>query len=394
MTTTYDVIVVGARCAGSATAMLMARQGLRVLVLDRARYGSDTVSTHALMRGGVLRLQQWGLLHRIAAAGTPPVTRVLFHYPGETVPITLKPAVGVHSLYAPRRTVLDRILADAAMEAGADVRFQTTVTEILRHPSGRVTGVATRDSQDRTFAVSAPITIGADGMRSSVARSVAAPFVRRATSGGAILYGYCDDLPADGYEWFYAPGASVGFIPTNGGQTNVFVGTTTEQMRSLRASGTTEAFDALLRTASLDAWRRVQSARRPRTLRGFAGEPGYLRQAGGPGWALVGDAGAFEDPLSTHGITDAFRDAEILAAAVRDIRSGSAAEATALASYQGKRDELAGELFTVVESIASYRWTTTTVRRLLRDASSAMTEQLEGLQRSHDGGTGYRRHVA
>ena len=104
----YDVIVVGARCAGSATAMLLARQGLRVLVLDRMRYGSDTVSTHALMRGGVLQLSAGAWSTESAAAGTPPVTRVLFHYPDDTVRISLKPAAGVHSLFAPRRTVLDR----------------------------------------------------------------------------------------------------------------------------------------------------------------------------------------------------------------------------------------------------------------------------------------------
>ena len=391
---TYDAIVVGARCAGSATAMLLARQGLRVLALDRARYGSDIVSTHALMRGGVLQLHRWGLLDRIAAAGTPPVTRVLFHYPDDTVPISLKPAAGVQSLYAPRRTVLDRILADAAMEAGAEMRFQTTVTDILRHPSGRVTGIAARDSQGRAFVASAPLTVGADGVRSSVARSVAAPVVRRASRGSAFLYGYWDDLPAEGYEWFYAPGTAAGMIPTNDGQTAAFVGTTAKRMRAIRSAGSRDGFYTLLHTVSRDAWRRVSSARPPTRLRGFAGESGYLRQAGGPGWALVGDAGAFEDPLSTHGITDAFRDAELLASAVRDIRDGAASEASALACYQAKRDRMADPLFAVVESIASFRWTTATLRRLLLEASSAMTEQVEALQRLDEGDRGDWWHVA
>jgi flavin-dependent dehydrogenase len=392
--TTYDAIVVGARCAGSATAMLLARQGLRVLVLDRVRYGSDTVSTHALMRGGVLQLQRWGLVDRVAAAGTPPVTRVLFHYPEETVPIALKPAAGVNSLYAPRRTVLDRVLADAAMEAGADVRFRNTVTEILRHPSGRVTGVAARDSHGRALVASAPLTIGADGVRSSVARSVGAASVRTASRGGAVLYGYWDHLAAEGYEWFYAPGVSAGMIPTNDGRTGVFVGTTAQRMRAARATGTGNAFNSLLQAVSRDAWQRVSGARPPVRLRGFAGMSGYLRQAGGPGWALVGDAGAFEDPLSTHGITDAFRDAELLASAVRDIREGSAEETAALAGYQAARDRITDRLFSVVESIASYRWTTATLRRLLLDASSAMTEQVEALQRLDHNHRGERLQIA
>jgi flavin-dependent dehydrogenase len=394
MADTYDAIVVGARCAGSATAMLLARQGLRVLVLDRARYGSDTVSVHALMRGGVLQLHRWGLVDRIAATGVPPVTRVLFHYPDETVPITLKPAAGVRALYAPRRTVLDRILADSAIEAGADMRFQTTVTKILRHPSGRVTGIAARDSGGRTSVATAPITVGADGVRSSVAHFVGAPVIRRAPRGSAFLYGYWDDLPAEGYEWFYAPGAAAGMITTNDGQTVAFVGSTAERIRAVGSARTAEAFCALLRAVSRDAWRRVSSARSSSRLHGFSGTPGYLRQSWGPGWALVGDAGAFEDPLSIHGITGAFRDAELLAAAVRDIHDGSGSEAVALAGYQAKRDEMAASLFTAVESIGSYRWTTAALRRLLLEASSAMTEQVEALEQLDDNDPGGRWHVA
>ncbi|HEY9350720.1 MAG TPA: NAD(P)/FAD-dependent oxidoreductase [Acidothermales bacterium] len=376
---TYDAIVVGARCAGSPTAMLLGRQGLRVLVVDRARYGSDTVSTHALMRRGVLQLQRWGLLDRVVSAGTPAVTSVLFHYPDETVRISLKPTAGVPALYAPRRTVLDRILADAAIEAGAEVRFQTTMTEVLRNSSGRVIGIAARDSAGRRFDAHAPITIGADGIRSSVAQAVAAPVVRAAARGGAFRYGYWGDLPTEGYEWFYAPGTSAGLIPTNDGQTLLFVGTTAERMHALRATQSGEALDALLQTVSLEAWRRVSAARPPSSLRGFAGASGYLRQAGGPGWALVGDAGAFEDPLSTHGITDAFRDAELLATAIRSINDG-VGEADALTGYQDRRDQLAGRLFTVADTIGSYSWTMATLRPLLLEASAAMTEQVEAMQ--------------
>jgi flavin-dependent dehydrogenase len=365
--------------------MLLARYGLRVLVAERARYGSDTVSTHALMRGGVLQLQRWGLLDRILAAETPTVSRVLFHYPDETVCISLKPTGDVRALYAPRRTVLDRILADAAIAAGADVRFQTTMTEILRHASGRVIGIAARDSTGRLFNAYAPITIGADGMRSSVARAVAAPVVHAAKRGGTFLYGYWDDLPTEGYEWFYSPETSAGLIPTNDGQTLVFVGTTAERMHALRAAGSGEAFDNLLQTASLEAWRRVSDARPPESLRGFAGESGYLRQASGPGWALVGDAGAFEDPLGTHGITDAFRDAELLAAAVRDYNAGVANDTDALTGYQNRRNQMAGRMFTVVDAIGSYNWTMATLRPLLLEASAAMTEQVEALQGLHEG---------
>jgi flavin-dependent dehydrogenase len=271
------------------------------------------------------------------------------------------------------------------MAAGADVRFQTTMTEILRHASGRVIGIAARDSTGRLFNAYAPITIGADGMRSSVARAVAAPVVHAAKRGGTFLYGYWDDLPTEGYEWFYSPETSAGLIPTNDGQTLVFVGTTAERMHALRAAGSGEAFDNLLQTVSLEAWRRVSDARPPESLRGFAGESGYLRQASGPGWALVGDAGAFEDPLGTHGITDAFRDAELLAAAVRDYNAGVANDTDALTGYQNRRNQMAGRLFTVVDAIGSYNWTMATLRPLLLEASAAMTEQVEALQGLHEG---------
>ena len=167
-----------------------------------------------------------------------------------------------------------------------------------------------------------------------------------------------------------------------------------ERMRAARATGTGNAFNSVLQTVSHDAWRRVSSTWPPAHLRGYAGQSGYLRKAGGPGWALVGDAGAFEDPLSTHGITDAFRDAELLASAVRDIRDSAADESDALAGYQAKRDRIADRLFGVVESIASYRWTTATLRRLLLDASSAMTEQVEAMQGLDNNDRGERLQIA
>src|SRR6187551_701521 len=135
--TGWDVVVVGARVAGAATAMLLAREGLRVLCLDRSRYGSDTLSTHALMRGGVLQLQRWGLLDQLPATGTPPVRRTVFHYGSDKVGVSIKPAAGVEALYAPRRTVLDALMVDAARQAGANVEFSAPVVELLRDRSGR-----------------------------------------------------------------------------------------------------------------------------------------------------------------------------------------------------------------------------------------------------------------
>ena len=144
-----DVVVVGARAAGAATAMLLARAGLRVVVVDRGRYGADTLSTHALMRGAVVQLHRWGLLDRIIAAGTPPIRRTTFRYANDEIVIPIKPSHGVDALYAPRRTVFDPILVDAAVAAGAEVRYGLTVTGIRRDRRGRVTGVVGRDGGGR-----------------------------------------------------------------------------------------------------------------------------------------------------------------------------------------------------------------------------------------------------
>ena len=197
--TTYDAVVVGARVAGASTAMLLARAGARVLLLERSPYGSDTLSTHGLMRAGVLQLSRWGLLDQVAAAGTPPVTRTLFHYPGTSpVRISIRASHGVPALYAPRRHVLDRILVDAAAAAGVEVRHGVSVTDLLTDPGGRVTGVRGVDAANGTFTAYAKTTIGADGIRSTVAASVGAPVERASAAGGAVLYGYFDGLPTEG----------------------------------------------------------------------------------------------------------------------------------------------------------------------------------------------------
>ena len=363
----WDVIVVGARVAGAATAMLLARAGLRVLVVDRARRGSDTLSTHALMRGGTLQLQRLGVLDAVIAAGTPPVRRTVFHYGDEVVPVTLRPAAGVTALYAPRRTLLDSLLADEAARAGATVTFGTTVTGLVREEN-RIAGVVLRDRSGATRCERAGLVVGADGRRSAVAAAARAGTLISGTAAGRVRYGYWRDLEVDGYEWFYAPGRTAGAIPTNDGLTCVFLGVP-EPGRS--------GSDAFVPPRSLA--RRLAAARLVGRERIVPGQPGFLRQAWGPGWALVGDAGYWKDPLSTHGMTDALRDAELLARAVAAAPRPGADQHRALAAYQAVRDRLSLPMMDVVEQIASYSWDLPEVARLLRALSSAMTDEVEEL---------------
>jgi flavin-dependent dehydrogenase len=371
----YEAVVVGARAAGAATGLLLARQGRRVLVVDRAQYGSDTLSTHGLMRAGVLQLSRWGLLDRVIDAGTPPIRRITFNYGDDAVLVAIKPAAGVDALYAPRRTVLDPIVVDAACAAGAEFRFGVTVTGLLRDSTGRVTGIVGRDREGAPVSASSRVTVGADGVGSTIARLVEAPVRRRGTGASAFIYGYWSDLDVDGYEWLYRPGVAAGLIPTNDGLVCVFAGTTAARFRAEMAADVRLGFHTLLDEAGPDVLQRVRAAKRTSRLRSFPGRPGFMRKAWGPGWALVGDAGYFKDPISTHGLTDAFRDAELLAGAVGTANAGAPLE-LALARYQLERDRLSWPLFSAVDAVARFDWDLPTVQLLLRRMSAAMTDEV------------------
>src|SRR6516162_967142 len=190
----YDALIVGARCAGAATAMLMARKGMRVLLVDRGRYGTDTVSTHALMRGGVLQLHRWGILPRLREAGTPPVHETTFHYGDETITVVIKTSGGVDALYAPRRTLLDSTLVDAAREAGVTVRHGYTLVELAHCSGGRVCGATLLDAEGNAIRIEADLVIGADGVGSSVARLARAETWAAARHTTAVIFGYFPDI--------------------------------------------------------------------------------------------------------------------------------------------------------------------------------------------------------
>src|SRR5207342_1853385 len=206
----FDVVIIGARCAGAATALLLARQGLRVLAIDRGRYASDTVSTHALMRAGVLQLSRWGVLEGIKAAGTPVVRSTSFHYGDEVVAVQIKPQHDIDGLYAPRRTVIDRLLVDAAQKAGAAITFETQLVDLVRADNGRVSGVRLRDSHDRERQVSAELVIGADGVRSTVARLVGAASYRTGRYATGVIFTYWSETGVDAYHWYYNIGVGAG----------------------------------------------------------------------------------------------------------------------------------------------------------------------------------------
>ena len=373
--TRHDVVVVGARPAGAATAMLLARAGLRVAVVDRSRYGADTLSTHALMRGAVLQLHRWGLLDGVVAAGTPPIRSTTFRYAEARVDVAIKPGNGVDALYAPRRTVLDPLLADAAAEAGADVRFGITVRDVVHDDRGRVCGVVGTDRLVRRVRLDAAVVVGADGARSTIARRVRARVERRGSGASGVVYGYWSDVDVHGYEWVFRPGACAGVIPTNDGQACVFAASTPRRI----GRGGIDVLRRVLGDGSPETAAMVDAGRAPSGVRTFRGLPGVLRHPHGPGWALVGDAGYWKDPLTAHGLTDALRDAELLAHALLDAAGGHRAEEDALADYHARRNELSLALFEATDTIAAQRWRDDEIEPLLRRVSAAMADEVGAL---------------
>lgn len=370
----YDTIVVGGRCAGSATAMLLARAGQRVLVLEAARAGADTLSTHALMRGGVLQLRRWGLLDRVVGSGTPAIRHTEFHYGTEVEVVDVRPSDGVGALRAPRRTVLDPILAAAAARAGAEMCYGVRVTGVIRNGTGRVIGVEQLDRRAGTRRrATADLVVGADGIRSTIAAAVRAPVRHAGTAASAFVYGYWSGLTGsrDRYRWYYRPHASAGAIPTNDGQLCVWASVPTARFAALR-SNLDASYRAVLAEAAPLLAVELAAARLVGPVRGFPGIPGYLRAATGPGWALVGDAGWYKDPITAHGITDALRDAELLARAALD-------GPPALADYERTRDKLSVPLLAVTDRIASYSWDLAELRDLLVELSKAMRPEVDAL---------------
>jgi len=346
-TNRYDVVIAGARCAGASTAMLLARQGLRVLVVDPAREGSDTLSTHAMMRGGVMQLHRWGLLDRIRASGAPAIRRTTFHYGAEVLPVEIKAKGGIDALYAPRRTVLDRVLVAGAREAGAEVRFGYSLVDVVDDGRGRVTGAVIADAQRRTQRITTEMLIGADGTRSRVADLVGAQKHYEAPHAACSIYGYVDGHPFDGYHWYWAEGWAAGVIPTNDA-TCVFAGMPSARVAALRGDRLAELYREGLRAAAPELETLVAAVGEPSRLRAFRGLRSYLRESVGPGWALVGDAGYFRDPITAHGMTDALREAELLTHAL--VNGG-------LRDYQAERDARVRGMLDVTDRIAAFDWT-------------------------------------
>ncbi len=316
-----QVLVIGGRCAGASLAAHLARAGVSVLVADRARFPSDTLSTHVFQGGAIACLDRLGVLDAVLATGAPPVRRgrILFINGGDRleaeVPIP-EPGPGLPSMLCVRRVALDEILHSAARDAGALTLDGWGLEELVRR-DGVVAGARLKARSGEERVVTADLVVGADGRQSTVARRV-----------GSGEYGV---LPTERFGYFaYYEGVETADPPV------------IDIVREDRLYGFGMPADSGLYLACLmapaaeheafvanidAAWRRevnrlphidaiVAGATLVGRPRGLRAVDTFLREASGPGWVLVGDAGHFKDPAPGQGIADALRQAERLAGTI------------------------------------------------------------------------------
>ena len=346
----YDAIVIGARCAGSPTAMLLARAGHKVLVVDRATFPSDTVSTHLIHPPGVAALERWGLLDALKQTGCPPIDTYSF----DMGPVSLAGSPGTPDnpvSYGPRRTVLDKILVDAAADSGAEIREAFTVEEVVVE-DGRVTGIRGHSKGGETVTERARVVIGADGRHSTVARAVKPEQYNERSELESSYYTYFSGLPMNGrFEAYDRADRAWAAWATNDDLTLVVGGWPYAQFEENKKDYEghfMRMFDLAPEFAA-----RIRGAKREERFVGAAVQS-YFRKPFGPGWALVGDSGYNKDFMTAQGIADAFRDSELSANALHDWLSGARPFDDAMTDYQNTRDRQVMPMFEFTCKFASF----------------------------------------
>lgn len=372
----YDAIVVGARCAGSPTAMLLARRGYKVLIVDKAAFPSDTLSTHLVHPPGVAALRRWGLLQRLLATGCPPIDTYRFDFG----PLVISGAPGTADspvAYGPRRTVLDKLLVDAASEAGAEIREEFVVDEVMLEHD-RVTGIRGREKNGKSVTERAAVVVGADGRHSLVAAAVKPETYDERPPILAGYYAYWSGIPLEGaFEVYSYHHRGFAAWPTNDGLTLVVGGWPTAEFEANKQDVEGHWMKMVELSPGLAA--RLRAGKRESK---FVGTPvaNYFRKPYGPGWALVGDAGYNRDYITAMGITDAFLSADLCAEALHQSFTRTRTFDEAMRDYQRARDERVRPIFEFTCQVAALEPPSQQLQQLL-GAMQGNQEAMDGFAR-------------
>ena len=346
----FDAIVVGARVAGSTTALLLARKGHRVLMVDRAAFPSDTISTHIVWQRGMNCLMEWGVADRVQSTNAPVMDTVSLDF-GPFALTGKPPAVGRAAQFvAPRRTHLDKILSDAAAESGVEVREGCTLEDLVVE-DGVVRGIRARSKSQGTFAESASVVIGADGVHSTLARLVDAPEYNAKPRLACWYYSYWSGIASRNIRFYTRPEQAIGCIPTNDGLCCIPVAWLQRKFATVKEDIESHYLAALEMAPALRD--DVQTARREERFYGTGDVPNFFRKPYGPGWALVGDAGYHKDPILAQGISDAFHQASLLSHAIDVALTGRATWEEALAGYESERNASVAAIYEMNAEFAS-----------------------------------------
>jgi flavin-dependent dehydrogenase len=274
--------------------------------------------------------------------------------------------------------VIDLLLLEAAIEAGAEVCMGFVVDELV-WDGNRVVGIRGRAPSGVTVTELAPLVVGADGMHSLVARSVQAPTYETRPGLTCNYYSYWSGVPVENFELYSRDRCTFGVAPTNEGLTVVVTIWPKEEFHTYRA----DIEGNFLRTLDLapQLAERVRAGRREERFMGTTDLPFFFRQPYGAGWALVGDAGYHRDPMTAQGMSDAFRDAELLAEAIDMGLGGGCPLDTALADYEQRRNEAARPMYEFTYELATLEPPTPEMQQLFNTlhGNQAATDRFFGL---------------
>jgi 2-polyprenyl-6-methoxyphenol hydroxylase-like FAD-dependent oxidoreductase len=362
--------------------MLLARRGFKVLLVDKATFPSDTISTHILWPHGTEVFGRWGLMPRLAATGTPPICRrMTFDVGPFALAGTIPDANDGNGGFCPRRTVLDSLLANAATESGVELREGFVVDELLI-TDDVVVGIRGHARGGTRIEERARIVIGADGVNSFVARAVPALEYEVRPVAACGYYSYFSGVRQDDIELYVRDHLAFGGAPTTDGLHLVMVNWPASDFTTVRADIDGHVWRAL--AAAPDFAARVREGRREERWYGTAGVPGYFRKPYGNGWALVGDASYNRDPITAQGISDAFIDAELLVEALSAALTAKGAFDELLAAHEAARNERVRPMYEFTNQLAALEPPPPEMRALFsalhgnQDATNAFLSAITG----------------